>query len=103
MKRMTGFGWGKDWFRLVLRGERLVSAGFRWFHVGRTGFGWFRLVPLFSNYPVSTQYAQFYKIREEGGLGCPSSAIHLRTDDRTLDIINHFEGILWRFQFNLNF
>ena len=50
-----------------------------------------------------TQYAQFYKIREEGGSGCPSPAIHLRTDDTTLDITHHFKGILWRFQFNLNF
>ena len=38
---------GKGWFRLVSGWEGLVSAGFR---VGRTGFGWFRLVPLFSNY-----------------------------------------------------
>ena len=52
---------------------------------------------------VSTQYAQFYKIREEGGSGCPSPAIHLRTDDTTLDIIYHFKGILLRFQFKLNF
>ena len=52
---------------------------------------------------VSIQYAQFYKIREEGGSGHPSAAIHLRTDDTTLDIIYHFKGILWRFQFNLNF
>ena len=50
---------------------------------------------------VSTQYAQFYKIREEGGSARP--AIHLKTDDTTLDIIYHFKGILWRFQFNLNF
>ena len=52
---------------------------------------------------VSTQYAQFYRIREEGGSGSPSPAIHLRTDDTTLDITCHFKGNLWRFQFNLNF
>ena len=52
---------------------------------------------------VSTQYAQFYKIREEGGSGPPSPVIHLGTDDTTLDITYHFKGILWRFKFNLNF
>ena len=58
MKRMTGFGWegtfalfskGEELVSAGLKGEGLVSAGFR---VERTGFGWFRLVPRFSNYPL---------------------------------------------------
>ena len=45
---------GRDFFLLLSKGEGLVSAGFKGgmtgFRVGRTGFGWFRLIPLFSNY-----------------------------------------------------
>ena len=59
MKRMDWFQVGRDWFPLSSMGEGLVSAGFKGertgFRVGRLvscGFGWFRLVPLFSNYPI---------------------------------------------------
>ena len=41
---------GKGWFPLVSGEEGLILPGFR---VGRTGFGWFQLIPLLVTTPCA--------------------------------------------------